>query len=106
MWGEYIMGEFLQTQADKITSAVQEAFQNVIDNMVNSMKDSALNFSIYVLKCIGTFIIDTSEIACPIICLLALAFYISGNRKAGKYVSGSFVFYFIAQALRMVLKVA
>lgn len=98
------MGDFLQTQADKISSSVQQGIQSSIDNMVNSMKESILSFIIYVLKCIGTFVVETADITCPIICLLALAFYISGNRKAGKYVSGSFVFYFIAMALRMVLK--
>lgn len=98
------MAEFLQNQSDKITSSVQNAIQNVVDNISNSIKESVLNFLIYILKCLGNFIVETADITCPIICLIALAFYITGNRKAGKYVSGTFVFYFIAMALRMVLK--
>jgi hypothetical protein len=68
----------------------------IIDKIQSSFSD----FLIYILKGIATFIIESSDLACPIICLLALAFYVAGNRKAGKYVSGSFVFYFLAQALR------
>ena len=99
------MEEFLKSQTDKVTSSIQQAIQNIIDNMTNSMKENMFNFLIYVLKCIGTFAISSAEITCPIICLLALAFYISGNRKAGKYVSGSLVFYFLSQALKMVVKI-
>jgi len=98
------MGDFISSQADKISTSVQQGIQSTVDNIVNSMKDNMLNLLIYILKGLGTFIVETADITCPIICLLALAFYISGNRKAGKYVSGSFVFYFIAMALRMVLK--
>lgn len=98
------MGDFLQTQADKISSSVEQGIQNTIDNILKNIKDNMLNFLIYILKCLGTFVVETADITCPIICLLALAFYISGNRKAGKYISGSIVFYFIAMALKGVLR--
>jgi hypothetical protein len=79
---------------------ISNAIQNGIDKAMQSFQDKAIDFLIYVLKCIGNFIVETSDITCPIICLLALAFYITGNRKAGKYVSGSIVFYFLAQAIK------
>ena len=83
------MKDFLQNQVDKVTDYTQDKFIEV---------------GLTILKGIGNFVISTADITCPIICLLALAFYISGNRKAGKFISGSFVFYFLSQALRMVLK--
>lgn len=56
------------------------------------------------LKWIARGIIDNSYMICLITCLLALAFYIAGQRKAGKYVSISFVVYFILQALKGFVK--
>lgn len=79
---------------------IESYINNTIDKVSNGIQDKISNFLIYIFKGTCQFVIDTSDITCPIICLIALAFYISGNRKAGKYVSGSFVFYFLAQALR------
>jgi len=91
---------------ENIKSVIELSLQNTTDNLTSQLKESSLNFLIYVLKCLGVFIINTADISCPIICLIALAFYITGNRKAGRYVSGSLVFYVLSQAIRMVLRVA
>lgn len=93
--------EFLKIE--NIKTAVEQAMQSATDSILDKLKENMLNFILYVLKCLGTFIIETSGVTCPIICLLALCFYIAGNRKAGKWVSGSIVSYFVCQALRMVL---
>jgi hypothetical protein len=87
-----------------IKTAVEQAVQNTTDAILDKLKENMLSFILYVLKCLGTFLIETSGVTCPIICLLAVCFYVAGNRKAGKWVSGSIVSYFICQALRMVLK--
>lgn len=93
--------EFLKIES--IKTAVEQAMQNATDSILDKLKENMLNFILYVLKCLGAFIIQTSGVTCPIICLIALCFYIAGVRKAGKWISGSFVFYFILQALRLVL---
>jgi predicted RNA-binding protein (virulence factor B family) len=91
---------------ESIKTAIESSMQSVTDNIANQLKENALNFIIYILKCLGTFVITTADISCPVICLIALAFYISGNRKAGKYVSGSIVFYVLSLAIRMTLRIA
>lgn len=93
--------DFLNIENIKI--AIEESMTDVTNSIIERLKENMLSFALYVLKCLGTFIIETSNVTCPIVCLLALCFYIAGNRKAGKWVSGSIVFYFICQALRMVL---
>lgn len=71
----------------------------IINGIVDGLKQSVINF----LKWIGLGIINGSYWICLIACLLALILYIAGQKKAGKYVSISFVIYVILQALKGVL---
>lgn len=87
-----------------MNESISNAIQNGFDKVSDSIKDKISDFAIYIFKSIGKFALESSDIVCPIICLIALAFYIGGNRKAGKYVSGSFILYFILQALRGFIK--
>lgn len=67
----------------------------IINSIVEGLKQSILNF----LKWIGLGIINGSYWICLTACLIALLLYIAGQRKAGKYVSISFVVYFILQSI-------
>jgi hypothetical protein len=73
----------------QISEAISESFQSFFSNL---------------FKRIAIGVIDNSYMICLVICLLALALYIGGQRKAGKYVGASFVIYYILQALRVFIK--
>lgn len=73
--------------------------ETIINAIVEGIKQSVLNF----LKWIGLGIINGSYWICLIACLIALILYIAGQRKAGKYVSISFVIYVVLQAIKGVL---
>lgn len=75
-----------------------------IQNGLDGIKGSIGDFLIECLKGVGIFIIEKCDVVCPIVCLLALAFYIGGSKKAGHVVSASFIFYFLACALRRFVK--
>ncbi|WP_097034020.1 hypothetical protein [Clostridium tertium] len=65
--------------------------------MLNTIK----NIIIDTLKWIALGIIDNSYWICLFICLAALILYIAGQKKAGKYVSISFIVYFVLQCLKV-----
>ncbi|MGY5241185.1 hypothetical protein [Clostridium tertium] len=65
--------------------------------MLNTIK----NIIIDTLKWIASGIIDNSYWICLFICLAALILYIAGQKKAGKYVSISFIVYFVLQCLKV-----
>lgn len=73
--------------------------ETIIDAIVEGLKIAVTNF----LKWIGLGIINSSYIICLTACLIALIMYIAGQRKAGKYVSISFVIYVILQAIKGVI---
>lgn len=73
--------------------------ETIINAIVEGLKQSIINL----LKWIGLGIINSSYWICLTACLLALILYIAGQKKAGKYVSISFVVYFILQAIKGVL---
>lgn len=73
--------------------------ETIINGIVEGLKQSVINF----LKWIGLGIINESYWICLVACLIALILYIAGQRKAGKYVSISFVIYCILQAIKGVL---
>lgn len=73
--------------------------ETIINAIVEGIKQSVVNF----LKWIGLGIINGSYWICLIACLIALILYIAGQRKAGKYVSISFVIYCILQAIKGLL---
>ena len=49
-------------------------------------------------------LIDSSYWICLFTCLLALILYCAGQKKTGKYVSISFVVYFLLQSFKLGLK--
>lgn len=73
--------------------------ETIINAIVEGIKQSVVNF----LKWIGLGIINGSYWICLIACLAAIILYIAGQRKAGKYVSISFVIYVVLQAIKGVL---
>ena len=70
--------------------------ETIVNGIVEGLKQSVINF----LEWIGLGIINGSYWICLTACLLALILYIAGQKKAGKYVSISFVIYFILQAIK------
>lgn len=58
------------------------------------------NSVVKLLKYLFNGLVYGSYWICLISCLIALILYISGQRKAGKYVSISFILYVILQALK------
>lgn len=73
--------------------------ETIINAIVEGLKQSVANF----LKWIGLGIINGSYWICLTACLVALILYIAWQKKAGKYVSISFVIYIILQAIKGVL---
>ena len=62
------------------------------DFFINLGKDSAL------------LIINSSYWTCLFTCLFAIILYVAGLKKAGKYVSISFIVYFLLQCFKVGLK--
>lgn len=73
--------------------------ETIINAIVEGLKQSAINL----IKWVGLGIINGSYWICLTACLVALILYIAGQRKAGKYVSISFVIYVVLQAIKGVL---
>jgi hypothetical protein len=69
-----------------------------------AISESFHSFLINSFKWVAKGIIDNSYMICLVTCLLAIALYIGGQRKAGKYVGASFVVYYILQAMRVFIK--
>ena len=53
---------------------------------------------------IALVIIDSSYWVCLFTCMFAIILYVAGMKKAGKYVSISFVVYFMLQCFKVGLK--
>lgn len=70
--------------------------ETIVNAIVEALKISILNF----IKWLGLGIINSSYWICLLACLIAIAMYIAGQKKAGKYVSISFVIYCILQAIK------
>jgi hypothetical protein len=77
---------------------------NLKQQISEAISESFHSFFTNIFKRVAIGVIDNSYMICMVICLLALALYIGGQRKAGKYVGGSFVIYYILQALRVFVK--
>ena len=73
--------------------------ETIIAAIVEGIKQTVLNF----IKWMALGIINGSYWICLIACLIAIAMYIAGQKKAGKYVSISFVIYCILQAIKGLL---
>ena len=61
-------------------------------------------FIVETLKDLAFVIISGSYWICLVICLVALILYVAGLKRAGKYVSISFVIYFVLQCLKVGLE--
>lgn len=68
----------------------------IIDGILEGLKQSVINF----FKWIAVGIINGSYWLCLAACLIAIILYVAGQRKAGKYVSISFVIYVVLQAIK------
>lgn len=67
--------------------------------LVNEIKEALIEVGKWILQ----GIIGSSYLICLTACLLALILYVAGMKKAGKYVSISFIIYFLIQAVSLVL---
>lgn len=67
--------------------------------ITENIKDSLINIGKWILS--GA--INSSYWICLYVSLLALILYIAGQKKAGKYVSISFVVYFLLQSIKGVI---
>ena len=64
--------------------------------VVDFIQNKLLDF----LKWLALHFIESSYWICLFSCMLALVLYIAGLKKAGKYVSVSFVLYFFLQSIK------
>lgn len=62
------------------------------------------DFFINIGQDIALAIIDSSYWICLFTCMFAIILYVAGMKKAGKYVSISFVVYFMLQCFKVGLK--
>ena len=85
---------------EKIVGGVENLKEMMTSAIMDALKNSIVNF----LKWFALGIIKNSYWICLIACLIALFLYIAGQKKAGKYVSISFIVYFILQALKGVIE--
>lgn len=75
-----------------------------IDNFGSWMLDGLKDAILGLLEWIALGIIDNSYWICLTAGIIGLIMYIAGQRKAGKYVSGSLIIYFILQALGQAIR--
>lgn len=68
--------------------------------IVDSIETAVINLAARCAKYVGMGIINSSYWICLTACLIALIMYISGQKKAGKVVSISFIVYFCLQAIK------
>ena len=68
--------------------AIEDALKNVFTNVGKHILGGVINSSYYL---------------CLFVSLAALLLYISGDKKAGKYVSISFLIYFFLQSIKDVV---
>lgn len=72
--------------------------------MKEAIVEALKEFVITGLKDIGLGVIKSSYWICLIVCLISLILYIAGQKKAGKYVSISFITYFILHSLKLAIE--
>lgn len=77
---------------------------NWINNFGSWMLDGLKDAVVGLLEWVSLGIIDNSYWVCLIVGIVALIMYISGQRKAGKYVSASLIIYFILQSLGIAIR--
>lgn len=72
--------------------------------MKETIVEALKEFIITGFKELGLGIIKSSYWICLTICLISLILYIAGQKKAGKYVSISFITYFILHCLKLAIE--
>ena len=71
-----------------------------METIAKAIEIALKNSAVKLLKYLFNGLVAGSYWICLISCLISLILYIAGNRKAGKYVSISFILYVILQALK------
>ncbi|MEG2289668.1 MAG: hypothetical protein RSC24_06840 [Clostridium sp.] len=75
-----------------------------IENFGNWMLDGVKEAILGLLEWIALGIIDNSYWICLLAGIIGLLLYIAGQKRAGKYVSGSLIIYFILQAFGQAIR--
>lgn len=75
----------------------------MIESIVNGISDKIKEAIAGFFKGICLSVIEGSYWICLAVCIAALILYIAGQRKAGKYVSISFIIYFVLQSIKSVI---
>ncbi|MGL5190894.1 MAG: hypothetical protein ACRC7S_14730 [Cetobacterium sp.] len=71
-----------------------------MDKLTLAIESALINCAIRLMKFLFNGLIKGSFWLCLIACMLSLVMYIAGQRKAGKYVSITFILYVLLQALK------
>jgi hypothetical protein len=71
----------------------------MVENLSSAIELALKNSILGLLKWMFTGIVASSYWVCLFICMISMLFYISGNKKAGKYATSSLLAYIIIQAL-------
>lgn len=71
----------------------------MVENISSAIELAIKNSIISLCKWVVGGIVASSYWVCLFICMISLLFYISGNKKAGRYASTSLVAFIIIQAL-------
>lgn len=72
----------------------------VLESLSKAIEIALKNSAVKLIKYLFNGFVSGSYWICLISCLISLILYIAGQRKAGKYVSISFIVYVILQALK------
>lgn len=81
---------------DKFGNIIPNLQETITTSIVEALKTSIVNF----LKWIFVGVLNGSYWICLAACLIALLLYIAGEKRAGKYVTISFVVYVILQSIK------
>lgn len=81
-----------------------EAIKELVSNCSSYVIDQIKTGILEIIKWGVLGIIDNSFYFCLMASLIALLLYIAGQKKAGKYVTTSFIIYFILQALGQAIR--
>ena len=81
-----------------------EAIKELVSNCSSYVIDQIKTGILEIIKWGALGIIDNSFYFCLMASLIALLLYISGQKKAGKYVTTIFIIYFILQALGQAIR--
>ena len=72
----------------------------MLETITTAIENAIKNSALKLLKYLFNGLVSGSYWICLISCLIALLLYLNGQRKAGKYVTISFMLYIVLQALK------